>query len=213
MFKDKVCEICGDPAKNYLYGTFLCDREECIEKAKMLRGGPGGHKLIRVALGSENPTKIKGTQMALEKVMKNILIVPVDVDSGVSKQPFGVDEIVKGAINRAKGAFEKVPSHYGIGIEAGVVEIGGKYLDIHICAIFDGEEYTIGTSQGFQIPEEILEEVRRGEECSKAVEKVYGIKDIGKREGIIGYLTKDLVSRVDLCRDAVLMAIVPRLRS
>ena len=139
---------------------------------------------IKVALGSKNPTKIKGTEIALEKVMKNALIVPVEVDSGVSKQPFGLDEIVKGAINRAKGAFEKVPSHYGIGIEAGVVEIGGKYLDIHICAIFDGEGYTLGTSQGFQIPEEILKEIRRGEECSKAVEKVYGIKDIGKGEAV-----------------------------
>ncbi|HIQ32840.1 MAG TPA: DUF84 family protein, partial [Methanothermococcus okinawensis] len=44
---------------------------------------------IRVALGSKNPTKIKGTQMALEKVMKDVTLIPVEVDSGVSKQPFG----------------------------------------------------------------------------------------------------------------------------
>jgi len=166
---------------------------------------------IRVALGSKNPTKIKGTQMALEKVMKDVTLIPVEVDSGVSKQPFGFEEILKGAINRARRAFEKVPCHYGIGIEAGVVEIGGKYLDIHICAIFDGEDYTLGTSQGFQIPEEVIKEIKKGEECSKVVEKIYGIRNIGRREGIIGYLTKNLVSRVDLCRDAVLMAMVPRL--
>jgi len=211
MFEDKKCSICGTSATNYLFGLFLCDSRECIEKARALSGGPAGHKLRVVSIGSENPIKIKGVQLAMEKTIGNVKVVPIDVDSGVSNQPRGFEETTKGAINRAKKAYNSISSIYGVGIEAGLVEIGGKYLDIHICAIFDGRAYTIGTSQGFQIPEEILEEIKKGEECSKAVEKVYGLKDIGREEGIIGYLTNKNINRVDLCESAVLMAMVLRL--
>lgn len=211
MFEDKKCSICGTSATNYLFGLFVCDNKECIEKARALRGGPAGHKLRVVSIGSKNPIKIKGVQLAMEKTIGNIKVVPIDVDSEVSNQPWGFEETTKGAINRAKKAYYSISSIYGVGIEAGLVEIGGKYLDIHICAIFDGRTYTIGTSQGFQIPEEILEEMKKGEECSKAAEKVYGLKDIGREDGIIGYLTNKNINRVDLCESAVLMAMVLRL--
>lgn len=44
MKPDEKCEICGKPATRFLFATFLCDDEACIEKARENRGGPGGHK-------------------------------------------------------------------------------------------------------------------------------------------------------------------------
>ena len=44
MIEEENCRICGKPAKRYLFATFVCDSEECIEKARAERGGPGGHK-------------------------------------------------------------------------------------------------------------------------------------------------------------------------
>jgi hypothetical protein len=38
------CEICGKPAKNFLFASFLCECEECIQAARDRRGGPGGHQ-------------------------------------------------------------------------------------------------------------------------------------------------------------------------
>ena len=38
------CEICGKPSKNVFFATYLCDSEECINKAREARGGPAGHK-------------------------------------------------------------------------------------------------------------------------------------------------------------------------
>jgi hypothetical protein len=44
MKEDEKCQICGKPAKRFLFATFVCDDEACIEKAREQRGGPGGHK-------------------------------------------------------------------------------------------------------------------------------------------------------------------------
>jgi len=47
------CQFCGKPAKNFLFASFCCDDEKCIEKARDQRGGPGGHKAKKWALGKE----------------------------------------------------------------------------------------------------------------------------------------------------------------
>lgn len=44
MKQGEKCQICGKPATRFLFATFVCDDEACIEKARMERGGPGGHK-------------------------------------------------------------------------------------------------------------------------------------------------------------------------
>ena len=41
--EDYQCQFCGKTAKNFLFAAFVCDSEECIEKARVERGGPGGH--------------------------------------------------------------------------------------------------------------------------------------------------------------------------
>ncbi|MBE0519399.1 MAG: hypothetical protein IH630_09305 [Thermoplasmata archaeon] len=44
MIKNETCQICGEPATRFLFAAFVCDDEKCIEKVRMERGGPGGHK-------------------------------------------------------------------------------------------------------------------------------------------------------------------------
>jgi hypothetical protein len=44
MKQGEKCQVCGEPATRFLFAAFVCDDEECIEKARMERGGPGGHK-------------------------------------------------------------------------------------------------------------------------------------------------------------------------
>ena len=41
--EDYKCQFCGKPAKHFLFAAMVCDDEECIEKAREERGGPGGH--------------------------------------------------------------------------------------------------------------------------------------------------------------------------
>lgn len=44
MRQGEKCEICGKDATRFLFASFLCDDEACIEKARERRGGPGGHQ-------------------------------------------------------------------------------------------------------------------------------------------------------------------------
>ena len=44
MKTDERCQICGKPATHFLFATFVCDSEECIQEAREQRGGPGGHQ-------------------------------------------------------------------------------------------------------------------------------------------------------------------------
>jgi len=41
--EDYQCQFCGRTAKNFLFAAFVCESDECIEKARVERGGPGGH--------------------------------------------------------------------------------------------------------------------------------------------------------------------------
>ena len=41
--ESEKCQFCGRPAKQFVFAAFLCEREECLEKAFEERGGPGGH--------------------------------------------------------------------------------------------------------------------------------------------------------------------------
>ena len=37
------CQFCGRRARYFAFAAFVCDSDDCMEKAKMERGGPGGH--------------------------------------------------------------------------------------------------------------------------------------------------------------------------
>jgi hypothetical protein len=44
MRENEKCEVCGKPARRFLFAAFLCDDEKCVEIARQQRGGPGGHQ-------------------------------------------------------------------------------------------------------------------------------------------------------------------------
>ncbi|MCL2711676.1 MAG: hypothetical protein FWD37_00135 [Methanomassiliicoccaceae archaeon] len=41
--EDHECQFCGKTATNFVFAAFVCSSDECIEKARIERGGPGGH--------------------------------------------------------------------------------------------------------------------------------------------------------------------------
>lgn len=42
-FEDHPCQICGKPSKNFAFAAYVCENKECMEAARIERGGPGGH--------------------------------------------------------------------------------------------------------------------------------------------------------------------------
>ena len=45
--EDYRCRFCDSVATNFVFATFVCSSEDCIEKARVERGGPGGHMKMK----------------------------------------------------------------------------------------------------------------------------------------------------------------------
>jgi len=165
---------------------------------------------MRVVVGSENPTKVEGVRLAFEQFFDDVEVVPKSVDSGVPPQPFNYD-VIRGAMNRAIRAFEE-DCDFSVGVEAGLFEIENTltgFMDFQVAVIYDGTRYTIGFGPGFEFPRKVVKEALRGREVGKVMEELTGIREIGRRFGAIHYLTKGAVSRIELTRLAVTMALIP----
>ena len=167
---------------------------------------------LKVNVGSTNPSKIRAVRRVFEDIFPfEIEIKGISVDSNVSPQPLD-DETVKGAINRAKNALQD--ADYAVGIEAGLFwnEEIKEYFDKAFCAILDKYgNFTYGYSGGFTYPPRVIEMVKDGMEVGDAMEIISGIKDIKKKMGAIGYLSKGKIKREEFNAQAVLMAMIPRI--
>ncbi|WP_457549759.1 inosine/xanthosine triphosphatase [Archaeoglobus sp.] len=164
---------------------------------------------MKVAVGSTNPTKVKGVKKAFEEFFEDVEVVSKDVDSGVSAQPIGGD-VIKGAINRALNAYGDCD--FSVGVEAGLFKFERTitgYVDFQVAVIYNGFKYSIGFGPGFEFPPFVVERALKGEEVGKIMSEFTGIKEIGRKIGAIHYLTRGKVSRIDLTRIAVTMALIP----
>jgi inosine/xanthosine triphosphatase len=165
-------------------------------------------------VGSENRVKIGAVQKAFQLLNFDAEIIGVEVKTSITDQPIGINETVKGALERASGALIKRPdADLGVGVEAGLVKWLSRYLDQHVAVIVDSRRgLTIGVSPAFELPPRVLSTVL-GEnlELDAAFEKVTGIKNVGKSTGVIGFVSGGKIVRGDLVEAAVLMALAPRL--
>lgn len=166
---------------------------------------------MKILMGTKNPGKIQGAKEAFEKYFDNVEIEGIAVDSEVGDQPFD-EEIFQGAKNRVKNLKEyakrnNLEADFYISSEAGITKLLGGWIDINLVLIEnkDGIQ-SIGTSQGFPIPEKYIEEIKETE-LGKVMDKIFKGKELAKGKGGISYLTKNEVSRIDLTRNAFIMAI------
>ena len=170
---------------------------------------------MKILMGTKNPGKIQGAKEAFEKYFDNIEIEGIAVDSEVGDQPFD-KEIFQGAKNRVKNLKKYAkendlePDFY-VSSEAGITNSLGEWIDINCVIIEDSKGFqSIGTSQGFPIPEKYIEEIKQTE-LGKVMDKIFSGKDLGKGKGGISYLTKNEVSRIDLTRNAFVLGLTKHL--
>ena len=168
-----------------------------------------------MAVGSTNPVKIEAVKTCFNNFFDNVSIEAVEVET--KPQPIGIDETIRGAVKRGLEALKKTGADLGVGIEAGLIKLEHTitgYINQHICAIIDKQGHiTIGLSMGFEFPPEVVEKILSGEakEAEEAMEEISGIKGIGSKTGAIGYLTKEKITRKDLCIQAIISALIPRI--
>lgn len=166
---------------------------------------------MKILMGTKNPGKIQGAREVFEKYFDNVEIEGIAVDSEVGDQPFN-QEILQGAKNRVKNLKKyakenQIEPDFYISSEAGITNSLGEWIDINCVVIEDSKGFqSIGTSQGFPIPDKYIEEIKETE-LGKVMDKIFSGKDLGQGKGGISYLTKDEVSRIDLTKNAFIMAL------
>lgn len=170
---------------------------------------------MRVALGSTNPVKVKATCSVMERIYgRRVVVIPVQVESGVSHTPIGEIEIIRGAENRARNALKKVDAELGVGMEGGIARKFDKYFLTGWCAVVNrAGECFLGCSVYMELPEGVVNRVLRGDELGLVMDELTGIKDTKKRMGAIGIFTRGFLSRQLAWEAALIYAMTPVISS
>lgn len=166
---------------------------------------------MKVLVATKNPGKIEGAKQAFEKYFDNIKVEGISVSSNVGDQPIN-EEILQGAKNRVKNLKEyaiknNIEADFYVSSEAGITDLLGEWIDINAVVIEDSKGFqSVGTSQGFPIPDKYIDEIKQTE-LGNVMDKIFSGKELAKGKGGISFLTKDEVSRIDLTRNAFIMAL------
>ena len=167
---------------------------------------------MKILMGTKNPGKIEGAKQAFEKYFDNVEIEGISVSSEVSDQPIN-EEIFIGAKNRVKNLKEyainnNIKADFYISSEAGITNLLGEWIDINAVVVEDSNGFqSVGTSQGFPIPDKYIDEIRQTE-LGKVMDKIFSGKELGKGKGGISFLTKNEVTRIELTKNAFVMALI-----
>ncbi|MFN3485529.1 MAG: DUF84 family protein [Planctomycetota bacterium] len=145
-----------------------------------------------VRVGTRNRMKLEAARRAFARFFSGARIVGADVGSGVSPQPVSFGEILRGARERARRAFRECD--FSVGIEAGTFRLPGtgtRPFQVTLACIFDGTREGIGGGPFCEVPEGLVRRIVRSD------------------TGAVAVVTRGRLTRAQVTRDAVLMALAP----
>jgi len=154
---------------------------------------------MKIAIGTKNQAKNKAVQSICLQLMNNPVFISLDVPSNVSEQPFGDEETLQGAKNRARQACNEAKVTMAFGLEGGVKDLDGQLFICNwgVLQTKDGEQYLAGGAQ-LPLPQEVANAVRNGEELGPVMERYTNQTGIRHNEGAVGVFTSNIVKRADM---------------
>ncbi len=170
---------------------------------------------LKINVGSQNNVKIGAVAEILRDYphLKDATVHAVETNSEVSSQPKSLDETIRGAMNRAKNAYQNCD--YSIGLESGLMQVPrtkSGYMDVCVCAIYDGKEFHLGLSSAWEFPKKEVMDliVNEGLDMNEASHRAGLTKNqkIGSAEGVIGILTKGRLNRKEYTKEALRAALI-----
>ncbi len=170
-------------------------------------------------MASKNPVKIKATTDAFLLFFKNLKIdsKEVVVPTANASQPIGEDETKDHSRLRVVQARETYPAYdYYVGIEGGIVKLNSDSARIIVYSSV-GQNIAIETIRGCGIPLPLewydLLTSHTYHELGDLAEQKSGVPDIKKKQGVVGFFSQNFVTRYDILKQSVTMALVPYLNS
>lgn len=147
-------------------------------------------------------------------------VIGEEVESGVAHTPLSRAEIMSGARNRAealkrRASREKLPWRFFVGLEGGldVVSMNGQRLVFleNWAYVSDGSgSCAFGQSGSVLLPDALADQVvDNGVELGIAIDSFAGEHGIRDAQGAWGVLTRNLITRQDAFRVAVVNAFAP----
>lgn len=169
---------------------------------------------MKIIVGSKNQVKVGAVKELLLDYphLEAADVSEVEVPSGVSDQPKSLTETVDGAMNRAKGAF--VGCDYSFGLESGLMAVPSTksgFMDVCVCAIYDGKEFHLGLSSAWEAPREVTEHMINGNMNMNDAAVKAGYTEnpnIGAAEGLVGIMTKGRLTRKEYTKEAIRTALI-----
>ena len=169
---------------------------------------------MKLLIGTRNPVKIEAAKQAFENYFSEVETEGISVDSEVGDQPSD-RQITVGAKNRIKNLklYAKQNNIYAdffVAVEGGATNLLGDWIVLNIAVVEskDGIQ-SMGTSQGFPVPERYIEEAKQSE-FSKVMDKVFDLKHVGKdlnEISVESIITRNEATRTGLIKNAVIVAL------
>lgn len=164
---------------------------------------------MRIAVGTRNKGKLEAVKQAAAFVdrLEDSEITGYTIESGVSDQPYGLEETFAGALTRANQTLLQSDVSLAVGLEGGVYELGGRLLDIGIvCVVGRTGVRGMATSSGLALPASVASDIRSGIELSDALETRYGVNTIASRD-CSGFLTDGYFTVVEYYKQPTILAL------
>ena len=181
---------------------------------------------ILIAVGSARKPKVEAVRDALSAAGPHLgsgtefEIVPVEVPSGVRHTPLSREDLMAGARQRAESLIRiaresSAPWKYFVGLEGGLDVIRERarrwvFLESWAYVADDMERGAFGRSGAVLLPEALAKVVvDDGVELSEAIDAFAGGRGIRDAQGAWGVLSRNLITRQDAFRVAVISAFAP----
>jgi inosine/xanthosine triphosphatase len=191
-------------------------------------GAPVRMEKILVAVGSTRRPKLDAVDRALSAIFPllhpkaSFEIAAVAVPSGVRHTPLSREEMMAGARERVNALRQVAeannePWKYFVGLEGGIdtMREGGRRLVFlqNWAYVADGTGAgAFGQSGALLLPEFLAKQVvDDGVELAEAIDLFAGSKGIRDAQGAWGVLTRNLITREEAFRIAIVNAFAPRL--
>ena len=166
---------------------------------------------MKILIGTKNPVKIEGASEALKNYFEDFEIEGIPVPSGVGEEP--VDkEIYEGARNRVNNLMQYakdngIEAEYFLGVESGITNLLGKWIIINFAVIKDKNGYeSWGTSPAYPVPDRYVDEII-STDLGKVMDRIFEQHDLRSGKGGVSFITDGALSRIDVTKEAFIMAL------
>lgn len=170
-----------------------------------------------IIIGSKNPVKAAVVENAFKKAFpeESFEFIVHSAPSGVSDQPIGWEETKQGAHNRAQACAEAFPeADFSTGLEGGIEILDDDYwVTAWMCIRSKSGKESFGRTGSFMLPPEVVKLIQDGKELAHATDEIFSASNSGYKQGIIGFLTDNVIDRSRYYENAMVYALIPFIRT